>query len=250
MWFNKGMEKFAFVSGSATRLGFAIATHLLENDFGLIAHYHKNEDGIRTLEKTAHSLKKPFYFVQSDLSTSEGIAHLLAQLDGIGLQTIEKVAAVVNAASIMPREGMGKLTSDNLERVFTINTFAPILISQYFATKAKGKLSIINLSDVGAQLYWTKFAAYSLSKYTLERSSSFFSKEFAPLVRANNIGLGILMASDWMEEDLVANLTAKIPAGRFGSLDELLSVIDLLLTNEYITGQTITLDGGRSLDDH
>lgn len=241
------MEKIAFVSGSATRLGLAIANHLLDEGYGLISHFHQNLVGVNSIQKKAISLKKPFYPIQADFSSAAGIDGLLVGLHDFGQELLCNVEVVVNAAAVMPRGDMGTLTTSELQKVFSINTFAPILINQFFAARATGKISIINISDIGGQMIWNKFAAYSMSKYSLDRSALFLAKQFAPLVRVNTIGLGTIMASEWMDKGFIADLISKIPAGRFAQMDELLSVIDLLVQNEYITGQTINIDGGRSL---
>ena len=73
------------------------------------------------------------------------------------------------------------------------------------------------------------------------------ARAFAPRVRVNSIAPGLIMKSSNTSEGEWHNLVSKLPVQRTGTTDELGITLEFLITNEYITGQTIVVDGGYSL---
>jgi len=108
---------------------------------------------------------------------------------------------------------------------------------------------VINISDVGAEKIWIKYPIYSLSKNILTQSVKFFAKQFSPKVRMNTLSLGIILQDTNTTADVWEHLIQKVPLKRAGQINEVISGIDFLIDNEYITGQTIIIDGGRSLEE-
>jgi pteridine reductase len=106
---------------------------------------------------------------------------------------------------------------------------------------------IINITDVGAQKPWSRYPSYSVSKAGLDALTKILARAFAPSVRVNAIAPGFVLQSELVSPDEWNRLVERIPLKRPASTEEIASALEFLLKNEYITGQTLVIDGGYSL---
>jgi NAD(P)-dependent dehydrogenase (short-subunit alcohol dehydrogenase family) len=106
---------------------------------------------------------------------------------------------------------------------------------------------IVNITDVGAQKAWSRYPAYTVSKAALESLTRILARAFAPEIRVNAIAPGLVLQSPIVPEEEWQRLINRIPLKRAARTDEIAFALDFLLKNEYITGQTIVVDGGYSL---
>ena len=239
----KTTHKIAFITGAGSRLGNHIAWHMLDRGYSLLLHYFTQEQGVEEVSRVAEKRGIPATVMQGDFSNQEGIALFLQRLADSGIEP----DVLINAAGIIAPSRMGDVTLPMFEQLCSINATAPIMITNQLAAKTSKKMSCIHIGDVGADLLWPRFGGYCLSKKMLAESARYQAEQFAPLVRVNNIALGMMLRSEWMDDALTQTLIQKVPLGRSGNLDDIMSTIDFLNENDYITGQTITIDGGRSL---
>lgn len=240
-------RKVAFISGSGSKLGSAIASHMLDLGFDLLLHYYTSGNFANEIKQKALHLGKKAILIQGDFSNTDLIDDFLTKLAESVEQEFGGIDVVINSASIMKPSRMDSISPACFQELLCVNAIAPIMIINKVASFARNDVSCINLTDVGADLLWKNFAGYSLSKKILADSVRYQTAQFAPKVRVNNLALGIFSQSDWMTNELMAQLVAKIPAGRIGRVEEILSAIDLLINNQYIIGQTIVVDGGRTV---
>ena len=106
---------------------------------------------------------------------------------------------------------------------------------------------IVNITDVGAQKAWSRYPSYTVSKAALESLTKILARAFAPQIRVNAIAPGFVLQSDIVTDEEWQRLINRIPLKRAARMEEIASVLEFLVKNEYITGQTIVVDGGYSL---
>jgi pteridine reductase len=106
---------------------------------------------------------------------------------------------------------------------------------------------IVNITDVGAQKTWSRYPSYTVSKAALESLTKILARALAPQIRVNAIAPGFVLQSDIVSDEEWQRLINRIPLKRAAQTEELASALEFLLKNEYITGQTIVVDGGYSL---
>jgi len=106
---------------------------------------------------------------------------------------------------------------------------------------------IVNISDIGANKTWTGYPVYSMSKAGLESLTRLLAKALAPKIRVNAIAPGLVYQSKNLSQEEWKKLLAKVPMKRSARPEEMANTLEFLLKNEYITGQTIVVDGGYSL---
>ncbi len=106
---------------------------------------------------------------------------------------------------------------------------------------------IVNVTDIGAYKTWSRYPSYSVSKAGLEVLTKILARSFAPSIRVNAVAPGLVLQSDLVSTDDWNRLVERIPLKRAASVEEIASAVEFLLANEYITGQTLVIDGGYSL---
>ncbi len=147
----------------------------------------------------------------------------------------------------MPAGNLQDLELENWNSAIDLNLRAPFLLSQHAAKcMAEGGM-IVNISDIGAQKVWSRYPSYTVSKAGLESLTKLLARALAPNIRVNAIAPGLVLPSGVVTQDQWKQLVDKLPLKRAATLNEITYTLQFLINNEYITGQTIVVDGGYSL---
>jgi NAD(P)-dependent dehydrogenase (short-subunit alcohol dehydrogenase family) len=233
------MAPLALVTGAAHRLGKVFALTLARQGFDIVIHYHLSQEAALQTQAEVESIGRRAILSQADLTDPDQIQSLVSSLDS--LQTL------VNSAALMPSGSVDALTIENWDTSLDLNLRAPFLLSQECAKKMSPGGLIVNISDVGAQRAWSRYPSYTVSKAALESLTRILARALAPKIRVNAIAPGFVLQSDIVPEEEWQRLIHRIPLKRPARTDEIASALEFLLKNEYITGQTIVVDGGYSL---
>ncbi len=240
----------AIVTGSAHRLGREIALHLARQGYGILLHYNLSEEKALKTENEIRELGVPVFPIQADLKDERQINSLFARLDLILHQPESRASGLevlINSAAIMPFTDARIMSASEFDEVINLNLRAPFLCAQLAYQKMEQGGVIVNISDIAAQKTWTGFPAYSLSKAGLDSLTKILARSFAPKVRVNAIAPGLALESENMLPGEWERLVTRVPLKRAAFMNEISNALEFLLKNEYITGQTITVDGGYSL---
>lgn len=241
------MPELAIVTGGAHRLGRAFSEQLAKMGYNLLLHYFSSDEAARQTQQELTSGDVNVTIVKADLSTKKGIDRLFMKVDKILDHENTSLKVLINSAAIMKREDVKTLSLPDWNETQDLNLQAPLLCSQYAYHRMKRGSLIVNVSDIGASKAWSKFPSYTVSKAALDSLTKVLARSFAPHVRVNAIAPGLVIPSGNENSDEWIRLVSRIPFKRTATLDELASVLEFLLINEYITGQTIVVDGGYSL---
>jgi len=233
------MSQLALVTGAAHRLGKVFALTLARQGFDIVLHYHQSSaDAIQT-KAEIESLGRGVTLAEADLTDPAQIQSLVSK--------IESLKILVNSAAFMPSGNVDLLSLENWDQSLDLNLRAPFLLAQEVAQKmAQGGL-IVNITDVGAQKAWSRYPSYTVSKAALESLTRILARALAPTIRVNAIAPGFVLQSDIVSAEEWDRLIKRVPLKRPARPDEIASALEFLLQNEYITGQTIVVDGGYSL---
>jgi pteridine reductase len=236
-------HKFALVTGGSRRIGKAIALHLARLGYDVGVHFWTSaDDAIRT-KAEIESLGRKCYLYKADLSNPVEIENMFKEVTF----SIPAIDVLVNSAAIMPKSDLLKISPQDWDRIIDINLRAPWLVSMRAGTIMKTGGAILNISDAGAEMHWTGYGAYGISKCGLNELTRLLAKQLAPAVRVNAIAPGLLLRAEEMAEDDWNLLASRVPMQSAGDMNSLMATIDLLISNGYITGEIITLNGGASL---
>ena len=236
-------KPLALVTVGAHRVGKAFALHLAKMGYSIALHYRGSVTDAEKTTKEIRAMGVECMPIRADLTAIERVDFLFALVDEF--QADLKV--VVNSASVMPAGDIRDLELHNWDAALNLNMRAPFLIAQYAVRRMKAGGTIINISDIGAQKAWSRFPSYTVSKAGLDSLTKVLARALAPDIRVNAIAPGLVLPSDIVTPEKWNSLIEKLPIKRPAALEELTLTLEFLIKNEYITGQTIVVDGGYSL---
>ena len=233
------MAPLALVTGAAHRLGNVFALTLARHGFDIVIHYYQSLDAARQTQSEVEAVGRRAVLAQADLTDPVQLTSLISKIDSL--------AVLVNSAAFMPAGNVEALTLENWDTSLDLNLRAPFFLSRECARKMIAGGLIVNVTDVGAQKAWSRYPSYTVSKAALESLTRILARAFAPHVRVNAIAPGLVLQSEIVSDEEWQRLINRIPLKRPARTEELASALEFLLKNEYITGQTIVVDGGYSL---
>jgi pteridine reductase len=233
----------ALVTGSAKRLGRAIALHLAEQGADVVVHFHHSEAAGREVAAEIAKMGRRALCVQANLAQKTDIDRLIAEAGN----KFGRLDILVNNASNFLHTEFATTTEAVWDAVLDVNLKAPFFCAQAAAPLLKKNLgNIINLSDVGGLLAWTGYIPHCISKAGIIMLTRALAKELAPEIRVNAIAPGtISMPGD--SPNLAADYIKRAPLQRTGTTADIAAAVSFLVTSPFVTGQVLILDGGRTL---
>ncbi len=233
------MSPLALVTGAAHRLGKVFALTLARHGFDIALHYHQASDAALQTKAELESVGSRVTLAQADLTDPAQIQALVSSLQPVGV--------LVNSAAFMPSGNVDRLSLEHWDTSLDLNLRAPFLLAQECAKKMAAGGLIVNITDVGAQKAWSRYPSYTVSKAALESLTRILARAYAPGIRVNAIAPGFVLQSEIVPAEEWERLIKRVPLKRPARPEEIASALEFLLQNEYITGQTIVIDGGYSL---
>lgn len=239
-------DKVALVTGAARRIGREIALKLADAGCHLAIHYRSSESQAQQLASRIQTLGRRAIAIRADLRSPDRIEPLVHQVrDELGGPDL-----LINNASVFAPTQWGKTTAEEWLDQYRVNTIGPVLLAQacWPIFQQRGEGQIVNLSDIYAARPLPSHAAYSASKAALESATQSLARLMAPTVRVNAIAPGPALFPDDFDPRQRDRILARVPLQRTGSPADIASAVLYLLRDaDYLTGQTITVDGGKSL---
>lgn len=240
----------AIITGSTGGLGRNIALALAEGGCDCVCHYNTNREAAEELVAEINKTNSKAIAVGADLRVGDQVGKLFE----IPV-SFAPVRILINSAGVFSRGPLEEITAEKAGEILDINLISPILTCQKFtgiikkecpdATEVVGK--IVNIADVGGRRPWAKYAVYCASKAGLIAVTGSLAKELAPSIYVNAIAPGMVTWPGDFGEKAKKRQLERIPAGRIAEAKDITKAIIFLLKNDYITGQTLNVDGGRCI---
>ncbi|HLF72997.1 MAG TPA: SDR family oxidoreductase [Anaerolineales bacterium] len=239
------MQPLALVTGGAHRLGKVFALTLARQGYDILLHYHSAEEAALQTQSEIESLGRRALLARANLTDPVQIQSIIYRLDPLLKES--RFEVLVNSAAFMPSGNTESLSLENWDISLDLNLRAPFLLAQQCARKMVAGGLIVNITDMGAQKAWSRYPSYTVSKAALESLTKILARAFAPEIRVNAIAPGFVLQSKIVPSEEWERLIKRVPLRRAARVEEIASALEFLLKNEYITGQTIVVDGGYSL---
>ena len=237
----------ALITGSARRIGAAIARRLHAEGYDLALHYRGSAADMHALVAELDAMRPGSVLaVQADLSEFDRLPELVAQAVG----RFGRLDALVNNASSFKTTPIGPTTPQQWDELFASNARAPFFLAQVAAPHLKAtRGAIVNLVDIYAERPLAGHTVYCMAKAALLMATKSLALELAPDVRVNAVAPGaILWAENEISEAKQQAMLARTPLARTGTPEEIAEAVRWLLRDAtYVTGQVIRVDGGRTL---
>lgn len=240
----------ALITGAAHRLGKIFALSLARSGYAVVLHYHRSKDEATAAEEEIKEMGVPVFTIRADLRKNFEIRRMFERIQ----RTVEQnkfmfssLRVLVNSAGVMAHGDVKDISPAEFDDTIALNLRAPFFCAQMAQRMMVDGGLIVNISDIAAEKTWTGYPVYSMSKAGLNSMTKLMARRFAPGVRVNSIAPGLALAPDEFSSEEWSRLIRRVPSQRSSSAEELTSALEFLLKNEYITGQTIVVDGGYSL---
>ncbi|KXJ52463.1 MAG: pteridine reductase [Neptuniibacter sp. Phe_28] len=243
------MNKIALITGAAKRVGAIIATHLHRQGYSVLIHYNRSTTEAQTLADTLNSVRpNSAHAFQADLNNMNEVEQLAQN----SLKHWGRIDLLVNNASSFYPTPLNESTQAQWDGLINSNLRAPYFLSAALSkTLSLHRGSIINMIDIHAQRGLPGHPIYSIAKAGLGMMTKSLAKELGPEVRVNGVSPGAILWPDAGLSD--AQQTAildKTLLGRTGEAEDLAEAVYFLANADYITGQILAVDGGKSLYSH
>ncbi|MDF2177602.1 pteridine reductase [Aliiglaciecola sp. CAU 1673] len=239
-------NKVIFISGSAKRLGAAMAKHLHSLGYNLVLHCRQSTEQAEALATNLNTLRSnSAKVVSADLCDMGNLANLAKQI----VACFGRLDGLINNASSFYPTPMGQIRLEDWQQLVGSNLQAPLFLSQYLVPylRAQGGV-IINMVDIHAEKPLYEHSVYCLAKAGLVSLTYSMAVELAPEIRVNGIAPGaILWPEHALESGEKQQVINQIPLKHLGSEQDIAQAVAFLLDAPYITGQILKVDGGRSL---
>ena len=237
--------KTALITGGAARIGAQIVKTLHHNQFNIIIHCNQSKDKAQLLCDELNLIRA------NSAEIVSGNLNNIDELDSL-VNSIESIDLLVNNASVFYPKSVEDSEMKDWDDVININLKAPFFLSKGLSkTLSKNDGSIINIIDIHSERPLKKHAIYNISKAGLKMLTQTLAKELAPRIRVNGVSPGsILWPQDSAEisEDDKNLMLERIALHRQGSPQDIADTVLFLANSNYITGQIINIDGGRTLN--
>lgn len=241
------MSKTILITGAAKRIGREIALSFFDKGWDIVIHYNSSKNDAQVLADEMNARRDNSAIIaQANLDNADEIIKLVDQT----LSKNNRIDALVNNASTFYPTPIGNFSEDDWNLLMGSNLKAPLfLIQSFFKELKKNKGFIINITDINVDKALINHSIYLAAKSGLQTLTRSLAKELAPDIRVNAIAPGAILEppnAEWTTEqkNIIIN---SVPLGRMGAEKDIADAAIFLSEAEYVTGQILNIDGGKSL---
>lgn len=239
--------KVALVTGASRGIGRAVAMELAKNGVNLIINYSGSEEAAKEVLKDVTQLGIQAYIYKANVGNYKECAAMVE----FAIEKFSKIDILVNNAGITKDMLLMRMSEEQFDDVININlkgTFNCMqLVSKYMIKAKSGR--IINMASVSGRLGNAGQVNYAASKAGVEGMTKAAARELAARgITVNAIAPGFVKTdmTDVLSDKVKENIIESIPMKTFGMPEDIAKTVVFLAGDgaRYITGQTISVDGG------
>lgn len=244
-------QNVALITGAAHRIGACIATALHAAGYRVLIHYRGSAEAAQQLaDKLNKRREDSAHCLQADLNNTLSIKNMATQ----AIKHWGRIDTLINNASSFYPTPIGTATDDDWDALINSNIKGAFFLSQALADDLKKNAgSICNIIDIHAQKPLKNHTIYCIAKAGLSAMTQSLAKELAPQVRVNGVSPGAIIWPEAGGQDSLSaqdkhEIIERIPLQRSGEAEDIARTVCFLTTQApYISGQILSVDGGRSL---
>ena len=241
------MKKRILITGAAKRIGKEMALSFFNKGWDIVIHYNSSKEEAEALADQMNSERNnSAMLVQANLDNANEVEMLVEKI----LSKNGSIDALINNASTFYPTPIGTFSEENWNALMGSNLKAPLfLIQSFYKELEKNKGFIINVTDINVDRALVNHSIYLAAKSGLQTLTKALAKELAPHIRVNAIAPGAILEppnTEWTSEQKNKIIDA-VPLKRMGSEKDIVDAAIYLSEAEYVTGQILNIDGGKSL---
>ena len=241
------MNKTILITGAAKRIGKEIALSFFNKGWDIVIHYNSSKGEAEALAKKMNSERgNSAITVQANLDDANEVKKLVEKT----LSKNSRIDALINNASTFYPTPIGAFSEESWNTLMGSNLKAPLFLIQSFHKELeKHKGFIINFTDINVDRAFVNHSIYLAAKSGLQTLTKSLAKELAPNIRVNAIAPGAILEPPnvkWTTKQK-NNIINAVPMKRMGTEKDIVDAAIYLSEAEYVTGQILNIDGGKSL---
>jgi NAD(P)-dependent dehydrogenase (short-subunit alcohol dehydrogenase family) len=239
-------DSVALVTGGGKRIGRAIALTLGRAGADVIVNYNQSRAGAQATAGEIAALGVRAVAVRADVSRPRQVAAMFRVI----VKRFGRLDVLVNNAGVFFPRAWDEIEEKDWDRVLGANLKGPFFCAQAAARMMmrQGRGNIINIASLGGLQAWPSYMHYCASKAALISLTRTLAKALAPTVRVNSVAPGSILFPDEERTPAVRKIIRAIPLRKGGDADDIAQTVLFLATHsEFITGQVIAVDGGKSI---
>lgn len=241
----------ALVTGAARRIGAVIARTLHQQGYKLVLHYNHSQQDAEALTAELNQLRPDSCIsLQCDLNNHQQVLQLAQQ----AVKRWGHLDLLINNASSFYPTPLEQSCEQQWDDLVNSNLKAPYFLCSTLAGELRrNNGAVVNLIDIHAQRALPGYPIYSIAKAGLQMMTISLAKELAPQVRVNGVAPGPIMWPEdaaAIEESEKQKIIEKILLKRTGKPQDIADTVAFLADQNFITGQILAVDGGKSLFSH
>lgn len=245
---NEKIAPVVLVTGGAKRVGAAIVKRLHHEGWRVAIHYRASAQAADALAATLNAVRADSAItVQADLLQTATLAALVEQV----IAAHGRLDALVNNASTFYATAIADFSDDDWNVLIGSNLKAPLFLSQAAAPHLKAAQGcIVNITDIHAERPMAGYLIYNVAKAGLRGLTHALARDLAPEIRVNAVAPGPIEWPDdgQISDDERARILDHVPLKREGGVAQIAEAVKYLVCDaNFVTGQTINVDGGRSI---
>lgn len=245
----------ALVTGSATGIGRATALALARRGCHVMVNYTRSEAEARATAREVEALGARALLHRADVADDAGARAMVAAAE----RAFGRLDVLVNAAGtthFAPSEDLEAITPEIWDRIFDVNVRGTFLVTRAAAPwlKRSGRGAVVNLASIAGLRPAAQVVPYAASKAAIVNMTVSFARLLAPEVRVNAVAPG-WMEGRWMRaalgpeyDRLMERRAQRTPLRRVATAGDVAqTIVGLVADNDFVTGQTVVIDGGYSI---
>lgn len=245
---SENLAPVVLVTGGAKRVGAAIIKRLHQEGWRVAIHYRASTAAADALAASLNASRADSAItVQADLLQTESLAAVVERV----ISVYGRLDALVNNASTFYRTLVADFTEADWVALIGSNLKAPLFLSQASAPHLKKTNGcIVNITDIHAERPMAEYLIYNVAKAGLRGLTHALARDLAPEVRVNAVAPGPI---EWPDDGQISaaereRILDHVPLKREGGVEQIAEAVKYLVCDaQYVTGQTINVDGGRSI---
>lgn len=242
------MQKNVLITGAAKRIGAACARFLHSEGCNVFLHYRSSKEEVEALCAEFNQIRPASaVLMQADLLNT-------VELEALAIKACQAwggIDILINNASAFYPTLFTEVTEAQWDELLGSNLKAPFFLAKCLsATLLENQGCVINIVDIHAERGLKDYSVYSIAKAGLVAMTKVLAKELGPQVRVNAVAPGAILwpDTDVSEVDKQAILQ-RVVLNRPGDVSDIAKAVWFLIANaDYMTGQVLTVDGGRTLN--
>ncbi len=239
-------HKVCLITGSAVRVGKAIALTLATGNAKVVVHYHTQKKEAQITCNQIRNIGADSIIVQGDISNKKDWIKMHSQI----IDQWGRIDILINNAAIFYKTPFFEITENNWNQLIDVN-----LKGAFYGCQIIGKTmyenkfgKIVNIADVSSYSVWPAYIPYCISKAGVIALTKGLAKALAPYVTVNAISPGTVLLAENYDESEENFLVDRTPLKKVGDPQDIANTVKFLLDgSDFITGTVVNVDGGRSL---